>query len=252
MIQGMDCARPMTQADVDYFSKAGVEFVARYLVPPHLAWKRLTITEANRITDAGMKIISVFETTASRPSGGAKYGAEDGALAFIEAKAIGQPALSTIYFAADWDAQELHYDAIEAYLRAAAVACPGYRIGVYGSYKVIEAMADRKACQSYWQTYAWSGGKKSARANIYQYQNGVQANGLTYDKNYSYGYEGWWTTKVEAPTTPKVVINDTIVVPATIVDGKMVASIADVLDALGIEYTYHNDIKKLFIYKEVK
>jgi len=192
MAKGIDCAVPLTVEKARAIHAAGYEFAARYLVPERYAWKRLTRAEAEAITSAGMKIVSVFETTANRPAGGAAAGAVDGAEAFREVQAIGQPIGTAIYFAVDYDAQPKDYDAIEAYLRAAAYAIPGYRVGVYGSYAVIEEMARRRAAQHFWQTYAWSRGRKSQYANIYQHKNGVTLAGHQVDLNESYGNEGWW------------------------------------------------------------
>ncbi|MGG1314019.1 DUF1906 domain-containing protein [Cohnella laeviribosi] len=194
MAKGIDCAIPLTASTAKAISAAGYAFAARYLVPPSYAWKRLTRSEAEAITNAGMMVVSVFETTANRPAGGAANGRADGAAANAEAKLIGQPAGSAIYFAVDYDAQPRDYNAIEAYLQAAASQIPDYQIGVYGSYAVIEEMARRGACRHFWQTYAWSRGKKSANANIYQYSNNVRLAGATVDLNESYGGEGWWNT----------------------------------------------------------
>lgn len=198
--KGIDCAVPLTSAKAAAMAAAGMRFVARYLVPERYAWKRLTRMEATAITAAGMKVVSVFETTTNRPAGGASAGLVDGEEAYREAKAIGQPTGSTIYFAVDYDAQAKDYAAIEAYLRAAASKVTGYDVGVYASCAVVEEMAKRGACKRFWQTYAWSRGKKSAYANIYQYQNGQTLAGHTIDYNESYGGEGWWDT------TPVVVI----------------------------------------------
>jgi len=196
MAKGIDCAQPLTLEKAKAIKAAGYEFVCRYLVPERYAWKRLTRAEAEAITAAGLKIVSVFETTASRPAGGSAAGSVDGAEALKEALAIGQPKGSAIYFAVDFDVSGKDtMDAIERYLRAAASAIPGYEVGVYGEYDVIEEMARRGAAKHFWQTYAWSKGKKSARANIYQYKNGQTVAGHPVDLNESYGGEGWWNLK---------------------------------------------------------
>ncbi|MFD0670818.1 DUF1906 domain-containing protein [Cohnella sp. GCM10027633] len=195
--KGIDCAQPIPANTAKAIAAQGYEFAARYLVPSNYAWKRLTRKEAEGITQAGMQIISVYETTASRPAGGASYGREDGKLALQEAIAIGQPEGSAIYFAVDYDAQPSDYDAIEAYLRAAAAEIGAYGTGVYGSYAVVEEMRKRGAAKHLWQTYAWSHGKKSASANVWQYQNGVTVAGHPVDLNESYGDEGWWNTNEE-------------------------------------------------------
>lgn len=195
MRKGIDCAAPLTAEKARAIRAAGYEFVCRYLVPERYAWKRLTRAEAEAITAAGMQIVSVFETTANRPAGGAAAGAVDGAEALKEAKLIGQPLGSAIYFAVDFDAGAKDMDAIEAYLRAAGEAIKGYRVGVYGEYDVVEEMARRGAAKHFWQTYAWSRGRKSPRANIWQHKNDVTIAGHHVDLNESYGNEGWWNTK---------------------------------------------------------
>uniref|UniRef100_UPI00037E522B glycoside hydrolase domain-containing protein n=1 Tax=Brevibacillus massiliensis TaxID=1118054 RepID=UPI00037E522B len=119
-------------------------------------------------------------------------------LTYQEAKLIGQPEGTAIYFAVDYDAQPADYAAIEAYLRAAAKELPGYAVGVYGSYAVVEEMAKRKACTHYWQTYAWSKGQLSKAANLYQYKNGQTLAGHTVDFNEALGGEGWWDTAVQS------------------------------------------------------
>jgi hypothetical protein len=193
-IVGIDCSTPLTAQSAQGIAAAGYRFAARYLVPQQYKWKRLTLAEAQAITAAGMQIVSVFETTANRASGGASAGQSDGAAAYKEAQAIQQPAGSAIYFAVDYDAQPKDYDAIEAYLKAAAAQIPGYEAGVYASYAVVEEMYNRKACKHFWQTYAWSRGKISSHANLYQYRNNAKVAGVAVDLNRAYGGEGWWNT----------------------------------------------------------
>lgn len=193
MPKGIDCAIPLTAAKAKAIRAAGYEFAARYLVPEQYAWKRLTREEAEAITAAGLKIVSVFQRGTSDAAGGAPNGTRDGKAAYREAKLIRQPEGTAIYFAVDYDAQPKDYDAIEAYLRAAAKEIPGYQVGVYGSFAVVEAMAKRVPGIRLWQTYAWSKGKRSSKVNIWQYKNDVTVAGHKVDLNESYGGEGWWT-----------------------------------------------------------
>lgn len=255
MARGIDCAIPLTLEKARAIRAAGYEFVARYLVPERYAWKRLTRAEAEAITVAGMKIVSVFETAANRPAGGAAAGAVDGAEALKEAKAIGQPIGTAIYFAVDYDAQPRDYDAIEEYLRSAAYAIPGYHVGVYGSYAVVEEMARRGAAQHFWQTYAWSRGRKSARANIWQHQNGVSLAGATVDLNESYGGEGWWNTNpapVAGPQpnekdTIKVVVNDKLAGYGRAIDGHVYLPLRQLGEALGKVVHWDNESKLPYV-----
>jgi len=255
MAKGIDCAIPLTASTAKAIAAAGYAFAARYLVPERYAWKRLTRGEAEAITAAGMQIVSVFETTANRPAGGGAAGIVDGAEALKEAIAIGQPLGTAIYFAVDYDAQPKDYDAIEAYLRAASSAIPGYRVGVYGSYAVIEEMARRGAAKHFWQTYAWSRGRKSARANIWQHQNGVSLAGATVDLNESYGGEGWWNTNpapVAGPQpnekdTIKVVVNDKLAGYGRAIDGHVYLPLRQLGEALGKVVHWDNESKLPYV-----
>ncbi|MEK0312491.1 DUF1906 domain-containing protein [Cohnella sp. 56] len=204
MPKGIDKATPFTAAQAKTLAAAGYEFAARYLVPPSYAWKRMTSDEAKLITAAGMQIVSVFETTANRAASGADAGRNDGAAAYAEALAVGQPKGTAIYFAVDYDAQQRDYDNIEAYLKAAAKQTTGYKTGVYGSYAVVEEMAKRGACTHFWQTYAWSKGKRSSRANILQYKIDTKVSGIALDLNESYGNEGWWNANPPAPPEEEI------------------------------------------------
>ncbi|SFH21618.1 S-layer homology domain-containing protein [Desulfotomaculum arcticum] len=196
-MKGIDCATPLTVETAKTIAATGMKFICRYLVPntPSMAWKRLTKQEAEAITTAGLNIISVFETSANRSTGGAAAGKADGALALKEALEIGQPKGTVIYFAVDYDAQPKDYSVIEQYLGAAASVLVDYNIGVYGSFNVVEEMARRGVVNNFWQTYAWSQGKKSQYVNIYQYKNDQALAGINVDFNESYGNEGWWNTK---------------------------------------------------------
>lgn len=191
-MKGIDCATPLNADTARGLAAAGMEFACRYLVSEKYSWKRLTRSEAELITSVGMQILSVFETSASRASGGADAGRKDGAAAYKEAQLICQPSGTAIYFAVDYDAQPADYDAIEAYLRAAGEQIPGYAVGVYGSYTVIEEMVSRGAAGHFWQTYAWSRGLKSRAANVYQYKNDISMAGIGIDLNESFGNEGFW------------------------------------------------------------
>ncbi|MBD0379232.1 DUF1906 domain-containing protein [Paenibacillus sedimenti] len=190
MTKGFDCSTPLTAQTAAAFFKDGYEFVARYLVPS--GYKALTKSEANIISTAGLQIVSVYETTASRALGGRSAGLADGATALQVAAAVGQPVGSCIYFAVDFDAVDGQLPTVIAYIRAASEATPGFYTGVYGSYKVIEAVRAAGACSRFWQTYAWSRGSKSAFLNLYQYQNDMTAHGISVDYDESYGNEGWW------------------------------------------------------------
>lgn len=181
MIRGIDTAARLTARQARDIKAAGYAFAGRYLVPS--GWKALTYQEAKDITGAGLKLLTVWETTAGRPKGGAAAGAADGAQALKCAQNIHMPEHGIIYFAVDFEARASDMDTIEAYLRAARRETGPYMIGVYGPYNVIEAMAARGACQAFWQCVAWSYGQKSRHLNVYQSQWDKMVAGVQVDIN---------------------------------------------------------------------
>lgn len=202
MKKGIDCATPLTAKTAAAFASDGYSFVARYLVPS--GGKRLTKVEADLINQAGMDIVSVFETTADRSLGGRAAGLADGATAVQVAEKVGQPIGSCIYFAVDFEAASSQMPTVIEYIRAASEETPEYSTGVYGSYAVIEAVRAAGACSRFWQTRAWSYGKQSQYANIFQYDCGpnglgLPMNGIGVDLNEGYGNEGAWNTLSTEP-----------------------------------------------------
>jgi hypothetical protein len=200
-MKGIDFTTPLTLAKAKELKAAGYDFICRYLVPEQYRSKRITKAEAEAATAAGLKILSVFEIYEDfrKTKGGTRSpeaaGREDGKAALKEAKLVGMPVGSVIYFAVDFDTRD--YDMVETYLRNAFAEIQAYACGVYGSYYVVEEMARRKACTHFWQTYAWSNKKVSKHNNVYQYQNGVKVCGIAADLNDAAGNEGFWN--IEAP-----------------------------------------------------
>lgn len=170
MIKGIDCAAPLTAEKAQIFKDLGYEFVGRYFCPDTPDnWKRLNKPEAEAISAAGLRLLCVWETSAARAGEGMAAGAVDGARAYNQALELGMPTTGIIYFAVDYDAQPAEFGTVAAYLKAARQQVGEYKIGVYGSYKVIEAMHQRFGdSMAYWQCVAWSYGKISAHHNVYQ------------------------------------------------------------------------------------
>lgn len=195
-MKGIDCATPIKKSVAQQLAAEGYEFAARYLVPPGYS-KRLTGAEAQYLTDAGLFIMCVFETTADRAKGGGKNGAEDGAKAFASAQEIGMPASACIYFAVDFEAMTGDMDSIEAYLRTAKAQIGQHPIGVYGSFYVIEEMHRRGMCDRYWQCVGWSYGKVSEHLDVYQYAWGKTAAGIAVDFNEAKTLAGMWNYEQE-------------------------------------------------------
>ncbi len=191
-MKGVDCASKITKDTAERLVREGFCFACRYHVPEGYS-KRLTRDEAEAVSSAGLKILSVFETYAARALEGAPAGREDGAAALEVARELEMPEGAIIYFAVDFDAGADDMDEIESYFRAAREEIKPFDIGVYGSYYVIEEMAARGVCRGHWQTYAWSKGLVSEYMNVYQYSNGESAAGIEVDFDEAESLDGMWS-----------------------------------------------------------
>lgn len=179
MFEGIDTAVKITAEQARNLRSAGISFAARYLVPETgaTAWKALTAREAQDIREAGLALMLCWETTADRCKGGATAGAEDGAKAAALAGEMGVPMGTCIYFAADYDVPESDIPAVEAYYRAARIACSPYNAGIYGGERVVSALSAITAWL--WQCVAWSDSfVPYATVRQYQWQGSPDAKAL--------------------------------------------------------------------------
>jgi len=145
-----------------------LEFVARYYRSPTSRWPTLTAIEAQRLSALGVKIVAVWEWHSHDPAYFSHTsGYSDAISAYSQAKSVGQPAGSAIYFAVDYNATSTDISgAIDQYFRgiAAGLAAAGngrseYKVGVYGSGAVCEAMRRAGLAQYAWLTNStsWAG-----------------------------------------------------------------------------------------------
>jgi hypothetical protein len=164
---------------------AGYGFVVRYLFAPAPGGKGITKAEATVIRAAGLGLVVVYEEYAGRAKEGIASGVADGKIALAFARAIGFPESRPIYFAVDFDATTPQQPVIDAYLRGAGSVLGTARVGVYGSFGVVERCYVSGSARWYWQTYAWSGGKVSTHTHLLQYNNGQVVAGASVDLNQS-------------------------------------------------------------------
>jgi len=145
-----------------------LDFVARYYRSPASRWPPLTAIEAQRLSSVGVNIVAVWEWHSHDPAYFSyASGYSDAISAYTQAKAVGQPAGSAIYFAVDYNASSSDISrAIDQYFRgvAAGLAAAGngrseYKVGVYGSGAVCEAMKRAGLAQYTWLTNStsWAG-----------------------------------------------------------------------------------------------
>lgn len=196
MAKGFDCATKLTSKTAAGLKSAGFEYAIRYL-PTH-AWKGLTVAEVKAIQDAGLRLVSILQKSANYAGYFTKaQGQKDGIDAQRLAESLGQPKNTAIYFAVDYDCRPNQLGQIEAYFQGVKETLKGYKVGVYGSYSVINHM--RGKVDFYWQTYAWSAGKIAGHIHMHQYQNGVTVAGVQIDKNDIKKLPGAWDEKGTVP-----------------------------------------------------
>jgi glycoside hydrolase-like protein len=135
---GLDLAMD-TSSVVNELRNSRIDFVARYYRNPTSSLPALSSEEARKLASLGLKIVAVWEQNSPDPenlSYSSGYG--DAFSAYQQAKAIGQPVGSAIYFAVDYNAHELepvkeYFRGISASLAAASGGRAEYIVGVYGS-----------------------------------------------------------------------------------------------------------------------
>jgi hypothetical protein len=182
------------------------KFFIRYLAESY-SWKYFSWPEVERLLAEGYMIGSVFEDGADSINEGYEAGKAAAGRSKATAIRVGQPKKSGIFYAVDYDAPASDYDAIEAFLKGAQeVLGDDFFAGVYGKYDVIEEMGKRKACKYFWQTLAWSRGKLSEFADMYQYKIDTPANGINVDFNECFNPEFLWGQYKEPVPVPPVVV----------------------------------------------
>lgn len=208
MIKGFDTAARLTAEQAAQMRDLGYEYALRYCVPQSYG-KALTKYEAESLLSAGLSLGLCYETTADRAKYGAAAGLADGRSARECALALGAPEGTVIYFAVDYPPSNEDYDKIAAYMVAASVSVRPYRLGIYGSFDVVEEMSWREIGESYWQCVGWSGGKVSPQTDIYQREWSVTTpvlidgkRPLVVDNNYAKNLDGHWR-KDELPMVYK-------------------------------------------------
>lgn len=171
---------------------AGARFVCRYL-SHDTTGKNLTRAEADALSKAGLWLVVVWETTATRALAGRAAGVADARDAWSQARTCGMPDDRPIYFAVDWDATTAQQPHINEYLDGAASVLGRGRVGLYAGYGPIKRAFDAGKITYGWQTYAWSGGRWDTRAQLQQYSNDHRINnvGVDYDRAVAGDYGQW-------------------------------------------------------------
>jgi hypothetical protein len=198
MAKGLDYS--FGRPDLDAVKEQGYSFVARYLAVDGGS-KLITKTEADQIRAHGLGLVLVYEQYAGRAKEGRAAGAADGQTALTQARSVGFPDTGPVYFAVDYETTGADQAVIDEYLRGAADSIGAKRVGVYGSYAVVERCFTNGSARFFWQTYAWSAGKVSTHAHLLQYSNGQTVGGASVDLNESKQADfGAWGIPAPVPT----------------------------------------------------
>lgn len=151
--------------------------VARYLFEDGQGGKGLDASELADLLNNGLEIVLIYEAYAASMREGFNTGKAHAQAAQREINRLGLPANSVVYFAADWDASASEQAAIDDYLNGAASVIGRDRVGIYGSFDVMDRTMASGTAKFFWQTYAWSRGKVREGIHLYQYLNGQDING---------------------------------------------------------------------------
>ena len=148
-------------AQVACLQSLGIDFVFRYYsTTTTQRQKRLTRSEAEALTAAGLQIGVVYE---DKPDSVAYFsqsrGHQDGVNACHTARSLLQPAGSCIYFAVDYDASPAHivgpildyFNGVNQGMKDAGSGINNYAVGVYGS----GAVCDFIKAHCLFVTFSW-------------------------------------------------------------------------------------------------
>jgi hypothetical protein len=180
LLRGFDSNHDCGQL-ISKITAARVDFVARYY--SHNTAKDLSISEAQLLSAAGVKIVAVWEAQADTISSFShQIGVDDSTSAYRLATTVGQPGGTPIYFAVDVDVvQSVVAGPIHDYFLGiadgfAAISHnnPAYLVGVYGSGLVCSWLKGRNLATHTWlsQSMGWTGSRDFKDWNILQHLGG--------------------------------------------------------------------------------
>jgi hypothetical protein len=164
----VDYASGFDRSTPSKLKKHGVKVVVRYVgyQSGKYAWKNLTKSEAVALRKEGIDIVAVYETNARWMKGGYHAGIKAAKIAKADVIANGGPKDAFVYFACDEDAA--YTTQVNAALRGAAQVLGRDKVGIYGSYTVVDSALKTRSAAKGWQTMAWSRGKVAKDIALYQ------------------------------------------------------------------------------------
>jgi hypothetical protein len=164
--------------------------VASLYVGQDTTGKNMSLSVVSDYNNNNVGVVTNFEYGAMQMANGAAQGRSDAILGLSQKRACGIPDSRPIYFSADWAATTAQIQGpIIAYLVAARAVLGAGNVGVYGSYYVINAVANYWASNFpgekvwLWQTIAWSNGNRDTRADMYQDGSTTTVGGVVVDND---------------------------------------------------------------------
>jgi hypothetical protein len=155
---------------IDTLRARGVTAVGRYYRVVHPEW-RLTATEAQKLSAAGIKLFTVYEDVGHNLALTAAQGKIDGQNALDQATEVGQPAGTPIYFALEGLPNgyvNSDLPAIRKYFTGVRQAIgTKYQLGVYSNGLVCETLLDEGVC-----AYTWLSASKAFAGTRDFYRSG--------------------------------------------------------------------------------
>jgi hypothetical protein len=164
--------------------------------------------EAQALSDAGLKIVSLVEGASDDALNGFSQGVQHAQLAAAWHRDQGFPWPVPLYAAVDFDVQPGQWPTVAEYFRGFASVVGLQWTGIYGGINAIEWAQRDKVASWFMQTYAWSGGLWAPNIHIEQYQNDVYIVGgqVDFDRATTVEYGGWTMT---GPTDEAAQIDQT-------------------------------------------
>jgi len=176
VLKGLDTTMELTR-HAQALKAQGYDFALRYY--SHNAAKNLSLGEARALSQVGLSIGTVWETSGTHAGFFSRaQGLADGTAAFQMARdVVKQPFGSAIYFAVDYDPTQADLDGaisnyftgVHAALYVAAEGKASYRVGVYGSGLCCANLVEIGAVTLTWlsQSTAFAGSRQYAEQQRY-------------------------------------------------------------------------------------
>lgn len=180
---GIDCLAPFPASDC---RPNGITFVMRYL-------GAVSELELEDYAYHGIDCGAIFEASATRALEGNSAGAADARYVERRMKELKIPAGRPCYFTCDTEATGGELQAVRAYVQGATDVLGWHRVGMYGSYAVVNHLHGLNACQFLWQTLAWSRGRWHPAANLRQLsiERVVAGHRVDLDRAYTADFGQW-------------------------------------------------------------